>query len=232
MRKIFVLGHSHLTALQRARLEAGSGPEMEFCGITDPQFHPELQDGTLHPAIMARLNAASATLYISMLGGNDHCVLCLVNDRRRFDFILPEAPDLPVDSQAEILPAALLRAELKRRVTRYLDALAAFRATVAGRMLHIKSPPPVPSSAFIEAHPDTFGPMLAERGAAPAPLRYKMWRLHSGLYREACAALGVEFLSVPRAMQDEQGMLVPPAWRDATHGNTLYGRHVLAQLVS
>jgi len=144
--------------------------------------------------------------------------------------VLPEAPDLPVDPAADIIPAGLLRAELKRRITPRLDMLAALRAVVKGRLVHLESPPPVPAAAFIASKPDTFSQVLAERGVAPAGFRYKMWRLHSALYAQACAALGVEFLSAPRQMQDAQGMLVAPAWRDATHANALYGRHVLAQL--
>jgi hypothetical protein len=232
MREVLVIGHSHLTAVQFAHIEAGGGTEIEFFGVTLPKFHPESEGRRLHPAIQARIDAAPSKLHVSMLGGNDHCVICLANDPRRFDFVLPEEPDLYTDPQAEIIPASLLRVELKRRITRYLDALEAYRAAVPGRLVHIESPPPVPSEMFIGSHPDTFGGVLAERGVAPALFRYKMWRLHSGLYREACARLGVEFLPVPREMQDEQGMLVQPAWRDATHANTFYGRYVLAQLLA
>jgi hypothetical protein len=232
MRKILFVGHSHITAPRLAHAEAGGGAEIEFCGITQPEFHPESKDGVLHPAILARVEAAPSELHVSMLGGNDHTVISLVNDPRRFDFVLPEAPDLYVDTRAEILPAGLLRVELKRRIMPHLMTLAAYRAVVKGRLVHIESPPPVPSAEFIESNPDTFGSRLAQRGVSPALFRYKMWRLHSGLYRETCGQLGVEFLPAPSRMQDEQGMLVQPAWRDATHANTLYGQHVLAQLVS
>jgi len=232
MRKVLFVGHSHITAVQAAHLESGGGAEFEFCGVTPPRFHPESQNGMLHPAIMERILAAPTPLHISMIGGNDHCVICLANDARRFDFVLPEAPDLPIDPAAELVPAGLLRAELKRRVTPRLEMLAALRAAVNGRLVHIESPPPVPAAAFIESSPDTFGPVLAARGVAPAGFRYKMWRLHSGLYSQACAELGVEFLPVPKEMQDEHGMLVQPAWRDATHANAIYGRRVLAQLAA
>ena len=78
-----------------------------------------------------------------------------------------------------------------------------------------------------------FKGLIAERGVSPALLRFKLWRLHSGLYREACAALGVEFLPVPLEMQDVEGMLVPQAWNpDPTHVNALYGQHVLARLMA
>jgi len=230
MRRVLFVGHSHITAVQAAHLDSGGGAEMEFCGVTSARFHPESENGVLHPAIMERILAAPTALHVSMIGGNDHCTICLANDPRPFDFVLPEAPELPMDPAAEIIPAGLLRAELKRRITPHLDMLAALRAAVSGRLVHLESPPPVPAAAFIESKPDTFSQVLAERGVAPAGFRYKMWRLHSALYAQACAALGVEFLSAPRQMQDAQGMLVAPAWRDATHANAFYGRHVLAQL--
>lgn len=186
----------------------------------------------LNRNIVARIEAEPTQLFVSMIGGNEHNVLCLVNDLRPFDFILPEAPELSTGPQAEIVPAGLVWAELKRRLAERFALIAAYRAVAKGRMVHVESPPPVPSAAFIQAQPDTFGALLTVRGAAPALFRYKMWRLHSALYREACTELGIEFLPAPREMLDAQGMLVEPAWENATHANELYGRHVLAQLAA
>lgn len=236
LQKILVMGHSHLTAPRLAYAEAGDSargwPAMVFFATNGDQYQPEIADGVLNPAISARLRAEAADLYVSMLGGNDHTPMCLVNDERRYDFVLPEAPELYIDPAAEILPAALLRAELARRMAMHLAMLEGMRAAVPGRMVHIESPPPIASAEFIETNHDGFGHLFAARGVAPALLRYKMWRLHSSLVREACARLGVEFLATPREVLDEQGMLARPAWRDATHANSFYGRHVLAQLLS
>lgn len=233
MRKTLFVGHSHLQALREAHDRAGGGAEREFVWVNAPEFQPEMQGEALNPAIQARIRAAGAELHVSLLGGNDHAIICMLNDPRPFDFVLPEAPDLFTDQRLDIVPAAVLRAELKRRITGHLRALAAYRAMVPGRMVHIESPPPIPAVAHLQAHAGIFKAQMHERGFAPALFRYKMWRLQSGLYREACAALGVEFLPVPPEMMDEQGMMVPAAWnRDPTHGNALYGAHVLARLAA
>ncbi len=115
----------------------------------------------------------------------------------------------------------------------HLRALAAYRAMVQGRMIHIESPPPIADVPFLEAHPGSFAELMQARGFAPALFRYKVWRLQSALYRETCAQLGVEFLPVPPEMMDDQGMMVQQAWNyDPTHGNALYGSHVLARIAS
>jgi hypothetical protein len=233
MRKVLFVGHSHIIALRDAHALAGGGPGQEFVWVNQPEFQPEMQGEALNPAIAARIQAANAELHVSLFGGNDHSIICVINDPKPFEVVLPEAPDLYVDERAEVMPAALLRAELKRRVMPHLRELAAYRAMVQGRLIHIESPPPIADLPFLEAHAGEFTAPMQERGFAPALFRYKIWRLHSALYREACAALGVEFLPVPPEMMDEQGMMVPQAWNfDPTHGNAFYGKHVLARLAA
>ncbi|MCB5944008.1 hypothetical protein [Acidocella sp. KAb 2-4] len=231
MPRLLCVGHSHITALRLAWAQQGGGDACAFLCVNEPQYQPVLREGRLHPEIQARLGAAA--LHVSLFVGNDHSIIGMLNHPRRFDFVLPEAPALFVDESAELLPAGLLRRELARRVAPHLEALAAYRAAVPGLLVHVESPPPIPSAAHIQAHPGVFKDLIAERGVSPALLRFKLWRLHSGLYREACAALGVEFLPVPPEMQDVEGMLVPQAWNpDPTHGNALYGQHVLARLMA
>ncbi len=231
--KILVLGHSHITALAKAFLQGEPGVSMDFVLLNNPEYQPPLSDEGLHPAILEKIHAARAGLHVSLLGGNDHSIIGMLNHPRRFDFVLPEAPDLPVDETAEILPAGLLLAHLAQRVAPHLAVLALYRAAVPGRLVHVESPPPIPSEAHIRAHPGVFREMIEERGVSPGLLRYKFWRLHSELYARECARIGVEFLPAPEAMRDEQGMMRPEAWNpDPTHGNALYGRHVIGSLLA
>jgi hypothetical protein len=82
------------------------------------------------------------------------------------------------------------------------------------------------------AHPMPFGDEIAAHGISPALLRWKLWRLHSGLYQEVCARLGIEFQPSPPAMRDAAGMMLAHGCHpDATHGNDVYGSHVLAHLL-
>jgi hypothetical protein len=234
--RIFVMGHSHVGALEAAhkrRVPGAQVLEMRFVRLNDTQFAPPMVEGALNPAILEELRAAAAEVHVSALGGNDHSIIGMLNHPQRFDFVLPEAPELPLDEACEILPAGLLRGELACRIAPHLAVLAAYRAAVLGPLIHIESPPPVPSAEHIRTYPGVFKDLIAACGVSPALLRYKLWRLHSGLYREACARLGVAFLGVPTEMQDAQGMMVEAGWNpDPTHGNPVYGAHVLKELAA
>lgn len=231
--KVFALGQSHLLALSNSvKRSPPANVDIDFLLCNEPQFRPVVQDGALNSAILERLQGAGADLHVSVLGGNDHCIVSMVNHPRRFDVVLPEAPDLFTDETAEVLPADLVTADLSRRIAPHVEALAAYRSHVPGRLVHVESPPPVPSEAHIRKHPGVFREMIDERGVSPALLRYKIWRLHSRLYAKACAELDVEFLPVPSEMQDDRGMMVERAWNpDPTHGNALYGSAVIAKLL-
>jgi hypothetical protein len=230
--KIFVMGLSHVTALVRAwHASSAAYPETRFVLLNDPAYQPPLNEAGLHPAILTQLREAGAGLHVSLLGGNDHSMIGVVRHPQRFDFVLPAEPDLPLDENVEIVPAGLLRQELSRRIAPHLEVLALYRRVVPGRVVHIESPPPLPT-AHIQAYPGIFQDLVAECGVSPPLLRYKLWQLHSALYREACARLGVEFLPAPRETQDAQGIMLPHFCNpDPTHGNARYGGHVLAKLL-
>jgi len=227
MPSLFFIGQSHLTALLQAwPAAAPAGWEMDY--LREDSRHL-LEDEALLPEVRARL--AGRDVGVSVLGGNDHAVLTMLNHDRRFDVVLPDAPDLPCEPGAELVPAGLLRAEIARRAAPHLAALAAYRAAFAGRMIHVESPPPIPSAAHIEAHPGVFADEIAARGVAPSLLRYKAWRLQSDIYRHACARADIAFMPAPAAMQDPDGMMREEGWnQDPTHGNARYGAAVLAEL--
>jgi hypothetical protein len=245
----FLMGRSHLTALWYAwhnQTEAGGPPltpyahtllakpgmRMEFLQLESTRFEPLFTAaGAFHPAVTEAIAAARAEVHVSVLGGNDHSMIGVAAHQPNFDFVLPDAPDLPLNAQAQLVPAEMLREELARRIAPHLRALELLRAAAPGRVLHVESPPPLPE-AHILRHPVPFAGDIAALGVAPALLRYKLWRLHSALYRDACARLGVEFLPAPPAMRDAAGvMLLPGCHPDATHGNALYGGHVLKALL-
>ena len=232
MRKVVVLGHSHIVALSSSYEAAHPGAEMEFIGPHSAVFAPLLQHGALNPALAGHLRQAGADLHVAMFGGNEHAAMSLINHPQRFDLVLPEAPELPLQPGAELLPAGLVLAMLEAWIAPHVQALAAYRAVVAGRLVHVDAPPPVPSEAHIRQYPSSFDALIAARGVSPALVRYKFWRLHSRLWRAACARLGVEFITVPAQMCDAGGMLIEAAWNpDPTHGNALYGSAVIAKLL-
>jgi hypothetical protein len=57
-----------------------------------------------------------------------------------------------------------------------------------------------------------------------------MWRVQAGLYRKACADLGIHYVETLPDMIDQHGMLARKAWgRDATHANDCYGEAMMAE---
>src|SRR5579864_7174883 len=233
MLNIFVMGHSHLEAIeaafQKMEKDATASPfDLKFVLLNEPKFQPILvaepqKPVAFNPEIAAKLLDGPYDLHVSLVGGNEHLVLGLLNHRTRFDFVLPENPTIDLDENCTILPAGVVIAELSLLIADHIAVLTAFRRLVHGPLVHIESPPPIPSEPHIRRYPGVFADIIDERGVSPAVFRYKLWRLHSSLYRQACDNLGVHFLSVPEEMQDEQGMLIETAWdRDPTHGNALF----------
>jgi hypothetical protein len=99
-------------------------------------------------------------------------------------------------------------------------------------VIQIESPPPLADDGRIAALADGYFRErgIATLGVAPAPLRYKMWRLHSRIVADTCTELGLRYLPVPPETQDERGFLLPELAGDATHGNEAYGEAIIRAL--
>jgi hypothetical protein len=232
---VLILGHSHVSALSKGyrfflrRGEDAAPLKGRFAPLERPKSRKNVPGVSLEEA----LSGPASDFVVSCVGGNSHNVMGLVNHSQRFDFVLPEAPNLPLDNTAEILPSGAVRAALLKRTERNLNVLEELRARTDNAIIHLESPPPVPSEKHIREYPGPFRTKMEERGVAPAMLRYKLWRLHSSLFRERCKKLNILFLPTPPVAQDANGMMVERAWNaDATHGNRWYGIQVLRHLTA
>ena len=182
-----------------------------------------------------RLNPALAVMLddfvVSTVGGSAHDMIGLVQHPRRFDFVLPERPDLPLDTEAEIIPAeAIAKTITLKMEDEQLDLLRAL-AQPGRRVVHVESPPP---SAPGERLAEEMGmlPYAAKPNLGPSSvwLRYKLWRAHSAIWRQACEAAGVEFLAHPRAALVDDCYLRADLYDHPCHANASYGELVLQQL--
>jgi hypothetical protein len=244
--RVLVLGHSHIIAMQGA---ADLLRDADEAGLADFRFVQLLDNGLspnvhfvptgmeLVPALKARLDAeladADATIpcVFDSISGNEYHFIGLVNHPRRFDFVLPSAPDLALEQGCEIIPSVLMKATLKASMEYALTILACLRKATDRPIWHIQSPPPVPDNDEIAAHPQQFADAIAEHGVAPPLVRLKLWRLQSEIYRETCEANGIGFLAVPPEAFDADGFMREAGWHgDPTHANYWYGRMVLEQM--
>jgi hypothetical protein len=234
---ILAVGTSHLAAVEGAARRNGAAPRVAFAQLRDARYRGALvraDDGTpgLSWRLAEDLAERSRELIVSLIGGNKHNILGLLNHPRPFDFVLPDEPDLPFTPGAECVPFELVAESLAKRAANELDLLRTIRSATKVRMVHMESPPPNPSVEHIRRHPGVFKDRIDELGVAPAHLRYKLWRVHSSVVRAACAAAGIGFVPAPREAMDAQSMLCEAAWADdPTHGSAWYGALVLKQIL-
>jgi hypothetical protein len=219
-----LIGQSHARSFARAAKVDGR-PIRPFISRKGEEDGRGWQPGQIDADLLEAITAPDCVV-LSTVGGNSHHAMALLASDRPFDFILSEAPALPLDPRAEYIPEKQVRAALRRRVISHTAQLIAVAGACRGRMFHSQSPPPAPDN-------DLFRRDLAARSARePAPwwVRLKMWRLHSSIVAEICAEHGVTFLPIPPGVVDDAGFLRPEFFQNATHANMAYAQLVWAQL--
>jgi len=242
-RAILVIGQSHVAAIRSAakiRREADPDrPRTRVVHTMEPRYAPELAgDGEarrfaapLEEAIRDQIQR-HAPIVASASGGNVHNGFALIRHPRPYDFLLSGEDGPPLDPGAEPVTEALVRAALEAGLERDRQRLREIRRIAGEGVVQLESPPPIADGAAIAERADAYfrDRGIAKLGVAPAGLRYKIWRLHSRIIAQYCADLGLRFLPVPRAVQDERGFLRPEFAGDATHGNQAYGEAVIRAL--
>lgn len=170
-------------------------------------------------------------LYISMVGGNDHNILGLLQPQRSFDFILPEEPELPMEPGSECQTYGYVLASLKQLMSSTFSLLRAARAAVPDSMVQLEPPPPISDNEYIRKNLDEhIFDARPELSVSSPLLRYKLWRAHSELMRETCAGLGIRYVNVPTNALSEGRFLRADLYANPTHANGLYGEMLLSQV--
>jgi hypothetical protein len=240
-RNILVVGQSHVAAIRSAaktrRESHPEAPRTRVIHTLEERYRPEMEgngaDAVFGPSLVETIRdqlRRHDPLFASVMGGNFHNTLALIQHERPFDFHLSGSPSLPLDPGAEPVPEALVRAAIERGLA--LDMVRLRRLAEFGPFIHIESPPPLRDNLYIEAQAEAYfrGQGLEMRGVAPAGLRWRIWRLNSRIVREAVEALGCRYLPVPAQLCDEDGFLQQSYAGDATHGNEAYGEALIRAL--
>ncbi len=211
----------------------GGAEDFAFHYLYAPEFSPNLTSASppkLNSAIQDKLDRARADWVILSLGGNEHNILSIVQLYEKYDFILGEQPELSLTPGAEIYPEAMARETLRERMAETLDLLLAFRSASPAPMAQVAPPPPLPK-AHVLAHPRELLPNPIYRNRiSPDSLRFKMWRVACGLYRDICQKAGIFFVETPSGVVDEDGMLTKCyQGADATHANEAFGQRMMEE---
>jgi hypothetical protein len=225
---LFCVGHSHLHCVQAASAEAGVPLEVVNFWEDASALENGMQDPILKASLRSRISDHAGIVF-SYIGGGAHTVIGLLSHPRRYDFVLPELPELPLDPRAEILSHAAMRASLLVHAEPYFKLMRHVKS-LAARMVHMEPPPPGANGENIAPHVPwpLFPGMLQE--VAPAHLRYKVWRLHSAMVAEFCDVEGIFFLPHPEAAVDSGGFLLDDYFHDGIHANKMYGELLLKQM--
>ena len=235
MTRVLFIGHSHLVAVQHAVDQRGgrvAGLLPEFVPLGNAFYQPNLDPaGGLHAQLARIVTAPRFDAIVSVIGGNAHFSLGLVNNPRRYDFVLPDAPDLPLEAGAEVIPYGLMLRLLEGMSQDTTQVLRAIRALVPDLpFVQLESPPPVPAEN-VSLHAKHFAPLIKHYGLSSRERVWRFWRLQARMMQAICADAGITYLPAPASMVDDQGLLARVAWRDdPTHAGPAYGSAVLDQL--
>lgn len=228
MFRALIIGHSHVSALQRAAETAGDrfGERFAFLALRNASFRPPEAAGRSEKEAKARASTpegvdltavasciaqSAPDVAVLCINGNEHGTLGL--------FVV----DSPLEQRERRLDRTVVQG-----LGRWLDVL---QSRLPARVLVVAPPPPVALDR-LEGH------FPAERIAAfdglelePPATRLRLWRHQCAVLGEVCASRGFEFVEPPAAALDADGFLaIEFAGSDPMHANPAYGRLVLLLL--
>jgi hypothetical protein len=226
---VYIVGMSNTESLRRAVLSRYSGNlKFEFDNLHQPEKRRLIsKNGVLHSTYFA--DKVTSKLVVSMMYGNWYMSVAFIENPVPFDFWMP-ACDLPVDEKRHIIPYAQIHRKFNDGIRYQMSTLVQLRGMVAGRLIHLESPPPIRSEEHIRKYPGYFAKALSA-GISPAATRWKLWRLQSLVIAEICAENGVDFISFPDEASDPEGFLKDDyQFNDHGHANSRYGAIALKQI--
>lgn len=240
---VIIAGHSHIAALgvpikggtesfKQVKLSNGSE---KFMGLTGNWPRDSGYWGEL-----TRLVSGPQRLALSWQG-NQYLTRFMFSPTPKFDFVLSERPDLPLDSSHVIVPEQALHQLYRNTLNELAALLKRLPSEALGNLVLLGSPPPKEDDAhcrkYLEKEPG-YGRIAASLGfsldtveLSPALMRYKHWAVLQKVVKKLAAEFSVDFIPAPVEAQSEQGFLKRNLWaEDATHANSAYGELVLGAI--
>jgi hypothetical protein len=228
VRRILVVGHSHVDALDRAKTGDRSFDNVEISWLMSKNGIGKVPDEEAKERI--RSLDRGDLLALSILG-TSHNIHGLLKHPIPFDFFEPKGDGLRSGGQA--IPYAALRDHFESLLAGngFIPAAA---ASAACPVVHLAVPPVKADEGWIYANASKYrGNVVRDVGLTPAPVRAKLWRLEMESIQKVVSRWGVGFVPAPQESIDENGFLRRAHYgADVTHANRDYGRLVLRDLVA
>lgn len=237
MKKISVIGHSHVNALKRAvdhpKYDAFS------LNIATPKGLVDLSEKrlTLFGKDYFRTYASSSNTIALCWRGNFHNAKFLI-ETEKFDIL--SSGENPDSIQSRLVPVTRFQQAFHNNLED-LSIILNFLSTVfIGKLVVIPPPPPHQSNEAIKQKIldevafrqfiDRCGIDSNSLNIINKNLRMKLWKIYADVYKEITDSYGAHFLTPPNSTLDDSGFLLPNYFQNATHASGDYGRKVLDQL--
>jgi hypothetical protein len=226
MKRLLVIGHSHIASLQRAWREDGSeklGVEVRFLSLRSEHLLKSAQTGQTFAVSAIKRDVLYADL-ANQAAGADLTVLCLNGNEHNILGLWKGAAARSGLDLDEIFERAM------RKQAGWLDLLLP-RCT--GAVVLLPPPPPIESEEFIRARLSEEQTRLIDASGIPsAEHRLGLWKKQCGRIEMLAQKYGLSMCRLPRSVFSEIGCLAGDCYgNDATHGNAEYGRRVLQTLI-
>jgi hypothetical protein len=239
---VIFIGHSHVLCVLNAAKDAGLPFRAVLLkDVMTPEAVEFLDEETL---IVDRAKPEFSDATKSLLSGSDDTVYSFVSgihhvrmgtrllaspSEEPFDFILPEAPDLPLNANATLIPYECVRQAMEHGFRKRLRLLRWVAELAPGRVVQFAPPPPAPAAEMRR-----FARKKGGRGAASPDivLQRKLWRTAIDVFRQQAEAVGARYVDCPPDAIDHHGCMRKELVSNMTHGNAAFGTMVLDQIRS
>lgn len=235
--RCIIIGDSHVDTIKKALKSYEMTEGIDFSAYRYPAIKNEKNIGDLTEEELDALckGLTENEFLISVLGGNQHQVLSLIQHPQPFD-VLEKNEIYEIEQDVQVIPYQqlldLLQSGLNGKDGKRIKHL---KSLTKAKMIHLVPPAPKENSEHIlkkhETHFSNSG--IHDKGVSKASLRAKIWRIQVNALKNLSAEWQVAILEPPKGTIEDNSFLKPEFYaNDATHANEKYGELILAQLES
>ena len=225
-----LIGNSHASVIKLAA-DAASFPLRVIAFAVGPKPHVNSEVpaelSAFHPTIAAAISQGDV---FSAIGRSMHERLFLMQHPRKFDFVLPDHVELPMQADAEIVPWGAVHKTCANALELDLKIIALAHQVTTGLFVHVMVQPPLEDDALALAMTPFTRAQVPVFEVSKASLRLKIYRVCCSITQEWCAERGIPILLPPAEAINERGFLKPQFALNTTHGDRAYGSLVLNQM--
>ncbi len=158
------------------------------------------------------------------MGGEEYFNMSMTDYQPPCDFYMPWHSTLPILPKRQVIPLHAIEKHVEFCLKKSIDNFTAIRALNPDmQIFNVICPPPLPKEFLHKV--DGIPNSVQENS-----FRLKCYHLYVKTLTEATSRLNIKSLMPPPIAIDNNGMAKPEYMNDNIHGNTLFGKEVLAQI--